>query len=113
MITKGSLFMMIANADAEKVQHIIGRALVALFNRQIDAEKSDNDTKVTNNRGFAQNDARQGSITAKYYLKHGKLLDWQVQAWTKRNVRGTMRIQKYWRQLDEVAREKAAAKQAS
>lgn len=110
MITKNSLYMMIVNADAEKVQHIIGRALVALFNRQIDAEKADNTTKMTNYRGFAQNDARQGSITAKYYIKHGKLLDWQVQAWTKRNVKGTLRIQKYWRQLDEVAREKAAVR---
>lgn len=112
MITKGSLYMMISTADEQKVQHIIGRALVALFNRQIDSEKADNDTKVTNFRGFTQGDARQGSITAKYYLKHGKLESWQVDAWTKRNVKGTLRIQKYWRQLDEVAREKAARKAA-
>lgn len=112
MISKGSLYYMIVNADDDKVQHIVGRALVALFNRQNESEKADNTAKVTNNRGFCQSDARQGSITAKYYIKHRKLESWQIERWLKRDCRGTMRIQKYWKQLDEVAREKAARKAA-
>lgn len=112
MITKSSLGRMIETAAPEKLQHIIGRACVSLFNRQIDSEKAMNDSVVTNLRGFSSNDARQGSITAKYYLKHGYLEAWQVNQWLKVNVRGTMRIQKYWRQLDEIAREKAAKKAA-
>ena len=113
MITKGSLYSMITEAHPEKVQHIVGRALVALFNRQVEDEKATNATRLTNHMGFTQGDARQGSITAKFYLKHGYLEAWQVNRWLSRDVRGTMRIQKYWRQLDEVAREKVARRKAA
>jgi hypothetical protein len=42
-------------------------------------------------------------------LKHKTLQPWQVERWLKVDCRGTMRIAKYWKQLDEAAREKAAA----
>jgi hypothetical protein len=35
-------------------------------------------------------------------------MDWQIERWTKKNRRGSMRISKYWRQLDEAAKRKAA-----
>jgi hypothetical protein len=111
MITKGSLYMMIVNSAPEKRNHIIGRALVALFKRQTEAERVVNTTDTNNNRGFTSADAKWGSIAAKYYIKHGKLEDWQVEPWLVKDARGTMRIQKYWKQLDEVAKEKAMNQQ--
>lgn len=113
MITKASLEQMINEADAEKRARIIGRACVVLFLRQTEDEKATNHTKHTNERGFSKPDARQGTITAKYFLKHGKLEDWQVARWIKRESRGNMRIAKYWKQLDEAARAKAQAAKAA
>lgn len=108
IVTKSSLHNMIEQADAAKRAHIIGRACVVLFNRQTEDEKSSDETRHDNMRGFTSSDAHSGSLTAKSYLKNRKLADWQVERWTKRNVKGTMRIAKYWRQLDEAAKEKAA-----
>ena len=113
MLTKESLIDMIETADEAKRVHIIGRACLVLFNRQLDDEKQANTTVTTNFRGFTQADARQGSITAKYYIKHRVLLDWQVAQWLKADRRGTPRIAKYWKQLDEAAKEKAARKVAA
>lgn len=93
--------------DPIKLQHIVGRALVALFKRQTETERTLNDTNVNNNRGFTSGDAKSGSITAKYYIKHKKLESWQVQKWLEGNERGEMRLTKYWRQINEAAAEKA------
>jgi hypothetical protein len=109
MVTKAQLTALITRKDAVAVE-AIGRALVHLFNRQTEAEKVSNDTKVYNLRGFTAADARQGSIHAKYFLKHRMLTDWQVEHWLKPNRKGTLRLAKYWRQLDEEARKRAAAK---
>ena len=95
--------------DPVKLQHIVGRALVALFKRQTETERTLNDTNVNNNRGFTAGDAKSGSITAKYYIKHKKLESWQIQKWLEGNARGEMRLTKYWRQINEVAAEKAQA----
>lgn len=107
MITKSKLVEMITTADPTKRAHIVGRACLALFKRQTEDERAVNSAKHTNSRGFTQADARQGSITAKYYIKHGKLEDWQVERWLKADRRGTPRIVKYWKQLAEAAQEKA------
>jgi hypothetical protein len=108
MLTKTTLINMIETADQEKLARIVGRACVALFRRQTEDEKAINAATHNNNRGFTQGDARQGSITAKYFIKHGVLLDWQVNQWLKTDVRGTPRIVKYWKQLAEEAAKKAA-----
>lgn len=108
MVTKESLGRMIETADQEKVKHIIGRALVALFRRQTASEKAVNTANITNLQGFNQSDARCGCLGAKYYLKHGTMEDWQVAMWLKKDRRGTLRIQKYWKQLAEEAKAKAA-----
>ena len=68
MLTKSSLVTMIETADQEKLARIVGRACVALFRRQTEDEKSMNAAVENNNRGFTQADARQGSITAKYFI---------------------------------------------
>ncbi len=89
----------------EFVQHVVGRAMVALFDRQTEDEKVSNDTREFNTIGFSGADARQGSLTAKYYRKHKKLQDWQVAQWT-RDFRGRPRLCKYHRQLNEIAEAK-------
>jgi hypothetical protein len=87
----------------------IGRALVHLLRRQTQAEQEANTTSNYNERGFTPADAFTGCISAKYFLKHGTLLDWQIKKWTKPNAKGVARISKYWRQLDEEAKAKRAA----
>jgi hypothetical protein len=108
IVTRTSLQTMIDQADDIKVQHVIGRALVALFQRQTESEKSTNDTHNENDIGFSGADAKSGSLTAKYYLKHKKLEQWQIEKWTKRSKNGYARLTKYHKQLNDVAVRKAA-----
>lgn len=108
IVSKQFMLDFLATKDEEKVMHFVGRALVALFNRQVESEKEANSTKIENNRGFSSSDARNGSITAKYYIKNGKLLDWQIKLWTENSFRGRPRIVKYSEQLNEIALEKKA-----
>jgi hypothetical protein len=89
------------------VQHVVGRACVALFKRQTEVEKANTATLEDNGIGFACPDAYQGSLTAKYYMKHGCLQDWQVAQWTK-EWRGRPRLCKYHAQLNDEARRRAA-----
>ena len=110
IVTKRSLEAMCRTAASEEqLARIIGRAVLALFKRQTEDERKDNTTRVHNRRGFKPQDAREGSITAKYFIKHGTLQDWQVRKWTKTNEMGEMRITKYWRQLNEEAVARRAA----
>lgn len=107
IVTRESMQQMIDAADAVKKQHIVGRALIAIFDRQTAHEQSRNDTEDANNIGFSAADAKTGSITAKFYMKNRVLLDWQLAKWLKpRN--GFARITKYHKQLNEVANEKVA-----
>ena len=109
IVTKDSLIQMLDTADEVKKAQIVGRACLVLFNRQLEDEKQANTTTTTNYRGFTQADARQGSITAKFFIKNKTLHAWQVEQWLKTDVRGTPRIVKYWKQLDEAAKQKVAA----
>lgn len=86
--------------------HSMGRALVHLFNRQTFDEKESNDAKHDNGVGFTSGDARKGTITAKYYLKHKKLEDWQRNYWLDRDAKGRSRLGKYYRQIKEEAEKK-------
>jgi hypothetical protein len=107
IVTKQSLARMLNEADATKRAHIIGRALVALFERQTAAEQSSDSTDQSNSIGFASCDARGGSLTAKSFLKNRTLADWQVEQWIRPQRNGLPRICKYDRQLNEIAEEKA------
>lgn len=110
IVTKDSLKKMLDDAPTVEAQaKIIGRALVALFNRQTQSEQSSNTTDNLNTIGFAGCDARSGSLTAKTFLKNGTLQSWQVQKWMQ-ETRGYPRICKYHRQLNEIAYEKAERK---
>ena len=103
-----SQYVALINRQDEVGMHAIGRALVHLFNRQTDDEKVDADTKHHNARGFTPADARRGVITAKYYLKHRKLLDWQIEWALTPNRNGVQRLAKYHSQIAEEAEKKAA-----
>lgn len=107
LVTKGYIENYLDSHDEVHNMHFIGRALVVLFNRQTEDEKAVSDTNVLNGIGFTGADGHSGCITAKYYLKHKKLLDWQVERWLKKNKKGVRRISKYWRQLNEEAERKA------
>ena len=86
------------------VMHLIGKALVALFERQTADEQSANTTNKHNSVGFAGCDAKSGSLTAKFYIKHKRLEQWMVDNWIRLNTKnGYPRICKYHRQLNEVA----------
>ena len=106
VVTKESLNTMLQHENPNYIKHVIGRALVAIFKRQTENEKISNSTTVHNNIGFAGCDARSGSLTAKYFLKHNNLLDWQVDLWVK-DWRGYPRICKYWKQLNEISESKS------
>lgn len=105
-VTRESLTALITRND-EVAVHAIGRALVHLLNRQTREEQAANSTRVYNLKGFTGADARQGSIHAKYYIKHRMLMDWQKTYWLKPNRKGVPRLAKYWRQLAEEAQRKA------
>jgi hypothetical protein len=111
-VTKASLTELILRGDAVAT-HAVGRALVHLLNRQTREEQRDNTTRNLNDMGFTPADARQGCIHAKYYIKHKELAEWQMKYWLKPNAKGTLRLAKYWRQIDEEAQKKAVAKAAA
>ena len=107
IVTKQSLQQMLDEADDSKRQHIVGRALVALFQRQTESEKATHSTKVDNGIGFCGSDAATGTLTAKSYIRNQRLLDWQVEQWTRKSPKtGFSRICKYHKQLNEVAIQK-------
>lgn len=106
-VTRTSLATLLAREDEQFVVRVVGRAMVALFNRQLDSEKYSNTAAVDNGAGFSGADARSGSLTAKYFLKHGTLLSWQIERWTKPARNGMPRLCKYAKQLNEIAAAKA------
>lgn len=85
---------------------VIGRALVAIFRNQTEAEKTHNVTRLQNGIGFTQADARIGCLGAKYFLKYGRLEDWQLKIWNGLNRKGEIRILKYAGQLNQIAKVK-------
>ena len=100
LVTRDSLRDLVERKPTETV----GRALVAIFRAgQTEDERAGNVTSVLNGVGFSGSDARSASITAKYFIKHGTLLDWQVEQWTRLASNGYPRICKYAKQLNEIA----------
>lgn len=110
LVTKDSLQNMIDEACFERQQHVIGRALVAIFERQTASEQVALATDEDNGIGFAGCDAKGGSLTAKSYMKRKALLQWQVDKWIKPSpTSGYARICKYAGQLNQIANEKHQA----
>lgn len=90
----------------------IGRALIVLRNRQTADERSDENTKYRNGRGFRPCHARMGTNMADFFEQRGYLSEKQVAYWRKPMADGNSRIEIYARQLLEEAEVKAAAKVA-
>jgi len=106
IVTRDTLRSMLNVADTERKVQIIGRALVRIFEGQTAAEKVQNDTTEDNGIGFSGADAKAGTLTAKYFLKHRNLLDWQLEKWMALSG-GYPRICKYHKQLNAIAEKKA------
>ena len=103
IVTKDWINTYIATQPTMKVGAMVGRALVGLLDRQTTEEARSNTTNHQNGIGFTGADAHSGSITAKSFIKNGRLAQWQIERWIKPNSKGSARIAKYWRQLDEIA----------
>jgi hypothetical protein len=97
---------MLDKSDRRFVECVIGRALSAILQRQTSDEQASNETRIHNNVGFTGCDGRSGALTAKYFLKHDSLEDWQVERWLRRGKNGFSRLTKYAKQLNEIANEK-------
>jgi hypothetical protein len=108
IVTRDSLKQMLVTATPERQIQIIGRALVRIFEGQTAAEKAANTTDVDNGIGFSGADAKAGTLTAKYFLKHKTLLQWQVTKWMQHSAEGYPRICKYHKQLNAIAEAKAS-----
>lgn len=83
--------------------HAVGRALLVINKNQTYEEQRDQQTKLHNDTGFTQGDAKRGTSMANFYRNRGFLTPKQVAWWRKENTRGVPRISKYWRQLLEAS----------
>lgn len=85
----------------------VGRALVALNNRQTIDEQREQETKYNNNKGFQKCHAKRGTSMAGYVERNGALTNAQWQWWTSPAPGGTRpRITIYASQLLAIALEK-------
>ncbi len=111
IVTKDTLNTMLSNPNPSYVMHVVGRALVGIYSNQTADEQMQNSTTRHNGIGFAGCDARSGSLTAKFYLKHKRLEDWMVNNWLKVNSKTTYpRLCKYHNQLNQIAQTKRGEK---
>lgn len=101
MYTKDQIVEMLATRDVA-----IGRALVALYNRQTIDEQSNQVTTKQNGAGFRPCDAFVGSSMAQFYQKNGYITQKQAAYWRKPMKNGQMKITIYANQLLVVASEK-------
>lgn len=87
--------------------HVIGRALLAIYQNQTSQEQANSTTFFKNGIGFAKPDARTGAIGARQFAA-GKLADWVVNIWKKvPDGKQFPRICKYAEQLNKIAQAKA------
>jgi hypothetical protein len=112
IVTRDTLQHMLDTGDMQTKITVVGRACVALFKLQTEAEKAVNATNNTNGVGFSQSDAKRGSLAAKTFLKRSTLHDFQLEIWLKPQRNGYAKITKYARQLNDVAIAKRAAAEA-
>lgn len=105
-LTKEAIIELLARNDKA-----VGRALVVLTARQTFDEKQNQDTKYQNGVGFTPADAKMGVSMGEQFLRKNYLSTGQLAYWRKPNAKGVMRIAKYWAQLIDAAKEKAAKAQ--
>lgn len=107
VITKEQVIVLLRTNDTA-----VGRALVALNDRQTRDEQQDETTKHHNGMGFRPAHARMGTSMANFFQRAGFLTAKQVAYWRRPMKDGRSRIEIYAGQLCKVAEEKAAAKAA-
>lgn len=88
---------------AANPQHVIGRALCAIYARQTSEEQANSATIKANGIGFTAFDAEVGSMCAKYFEQFGVLAPWMLKMWAKPDSKGFPKIAKYHRQLNQIA----------
>lgn len=91
----------------------VGRALIVLRNRQTADERSSEQTKHLNGRGFRPCHARMGTSMADFFERRGYLTERQVKYWRTEMRDGKSRIEIYARQLLEEAEARAAQREAA
>lgn len=84
----------------------VGRALVALNERQTADEQATEHTRYDNGRGFRPCHARMGTSMAKFFLRFNRLSDKQVAYWRRPMKDGKPRITIYAGQLLEIAQQR-------
>jgi len=103
LVTKESLEKLLQNDDI--CMHVVGRALIAIYNRQLRKDKRVNHV-YKHLMGFTLEDHKVGISIALYYKLNGYLTIKQVRYWLVFDSNRTYRIVKYHRQLNLVARMK-------
>lgn len=83
----------------------VGRALVALNKRQTQDERSAEQTRYLNLRGFMPMHAKKGTGMAQFFERTGFLTKKQLEWWRKPTPTGKPRIEKYVGQLLKIAEE--------
>lgn len=84
---------------------VIGRALLAIYNRQTSSEQSCGETRMVNGVGFTAFDANLGTRCAEYFKTHDSLQEWMIQVWLKpTGKKQRAKILKYTNQLNEIAK---------
>ncbi len=100
MIDRNWVQNQIDTRKGDALAQFVGRALVVMFNNQTASEKMVNTVSEDNGVGFTGADGHGGCLTAKYYLKHKTLQDWQIERWIKKGKNGYSRLTKYHAQLE-------------
>ena len=106
LVTRDSLTEMLKSNNPKYVEAVVGKAMLALYNRQTEEEQSTEHTKVSNGIGFSAFDAELGTKVAKAWKANKHLDPWMVFPWLKKNKNGVPRLARYHRQLNEIALEK-------
>ncbi len=96
MWTKDSIHNLLSSNDKA-----VARAVLAIYARQTNDEQATESTRHTNGAGFNHADAQRGSYYATYVQRTGRLTGRHLELARKM-------VGKYWRQLAEIANEKAA-----
>ena len=109
LVTRDSLQALI-DQGGDKQMHVIGRALVVLWENQTEDEKATASTTKANGKGFTGYDAEWGTRNAEFYRHHMRLTPQAIAAWSRKGANGYSRIVKYHKQLNEAAKAKIAAK---
>lgn len=83
--------------------HVIARILFAIYNFQTEQEKYCKATKMNNYVGFSKPDANLATRCVEHYKKFGRLEQWMIDNWMKKDKTGYPRILKYHNQLNTIA----------